>query len=164
MAEAELCTCESESHGELGPVANAERLARLVTSPNHFRKDGRLKPGAFPPSHIKASGLSLMRIDLMAEDFIVEVAQKIAKEGENLKGLLVRTAGDLRSLKDDADDRLLCIVDDPVIGSPPYPDNPAHAIAVSSKERAEDEILEIQSALFELFDGTLIHLGSVHKA
>lgn len=164
MGDAQYCACEAESHGDLGPVEDPERLARVVTSPNHFRKDGGLKPGAFPLSHIKTSGLSLMRVDRMVETVITEISHTIAaqKEGESPKGLLIRTASELRALKDDVDDRLLCVVDDPVLNSPPYPDNPAHAIAVSAKERSHEEILEIQLALLELFEGTMLPLGSVH--
>jgi len=160
VGDAQYCACEAESHGDLGPVADVERLARLVTSPNHFRKDGGLKPGVFPLSHIRSSGLSLMRVDHMSDAAIADISHKIAsqKEGESPKGLLVRTAVQLRSLRNDVEERLLCVVDDPVLDTPPFPDNPAHAIAVSAKERSEAEILEIQSTLLELFDGEIVPL------
>ncbi|WP_049735576.1 hypothetical protein [Rhizobium ecuadorense] len=165
MDGAQYCACEAESHGDLGPVSDDERLARLVTSPNHFRKDGGLKPGVFPLSHIKSSGLSLMRVDHMQEVAITDISHKIArqKEGESPSGLLIRSALELRSLRDEVEDRLLCVVDDPVLDAPPFPDNPAHAIAVSAKERSDEEILEIQSTLFELFDGAIVSLGMVHE-
>ncbi len=163
-SDAQYCACEAESHGDLGPVDDRERLARLVTSPNHFRKDGGLKPGVFPLSHIRTSGLSLMRVDHMAETVITDISHKIAaqKRGESPSGLLIGTALQLRALKDDAEHRLLCVIDDPVLDAPPFPDNPAHAIAVSAKERSDEEILEIQSTLLELFEGAMVPLGTVH--
>lgn len=167
MAVVELCQCEVVSHGALGPVGDTERLARLVTSPNHFRRNGGgLKPGAFPLSHIKDSGVSLLRVDLMSEENITEISRKIAglKEGEQPKGLLITTAKDLRGLKDEDENRLLCVIDDPVLNSPPAPDNPAHAIAVSSKTRADDEILEIQAVLLRMFDRGITELGAVHTS
>lgn len=165
MSDVALCTCEHESHGDLGPVGDGERLARLVTSPNHFRKsDGRLKPGVFPLSHIQMSGVSLMRVDHMAKDFVVEVSTAIAAQisDQTPSGLLVQSAEAVRSLVDSNSVRSLCVVDDPVLDSHPLPDNPAHALAISSKVRSEEEILEIQSDLYELFAGALVALEDVH--
>lgn len=51
----------------------------------------------------------------------------------------------------------------PVTNSPPLPDNEAHSIAISSKERSEAEVLEIQSSLYELFSAAFVEIGSVHQ-
>jgi hypothetical protein len=166
MANEYTCSCEDEAHGDLGPVVDSERVARLVTSPNHFRKDGGLKPGAFPLSHIKTSGVSLLRVDLMQESVITEVCVAIAnlKPGERPSGVLVRKAIEVRRITDYDGNQAMCVVDDPVKDDPPAPDNEAHAIAISSKARTDEDILEIQSDLLALFDQTLITLGKIHFA
>lgn len=164
MAGDVICAGECRDIGEFGRVENRERVGRLVTSPNHFRKDGSLKPGAFPISHIRASGVSLLRVDKMSEARVTEVCEAIAslKEGETPSGVLLRLVADVRSIKDDHGDQALCVLDDPVRNMPPAPDNEAHAIALSSKDRADEDILEIQSELLSLFDGTERKLGRIH--
>lgn len=163
--EGARCTCEQHSHGELGVVEDGERVARVVTSPNHIRKDGTLKPGTFPKSHIAQSGLSLMRVDHMNVASIETVSEAIAgtKAGETLKGLAMCKAEGLRSITDEGTtDRSLCVVDDPVLDDPSMPDNPAHAIAIKSAEQDEAEILRIQGMLLDLFGG-VTPIASVHE-
>ncbi|NTI99286.1 hypothetical protein G6L07_03035 [Agrobacterium rhizogenes] len=90
-------------------------MARLVNSPNHYRKNGKIKPGVFPPSHIAKSGVSLMRVEHMPEEFISEMSNAIASQlsGQTASGLLIRTASDVRGIQDDDGLRALCLLDDP---------------------------------------------------
>lgn len=162
---AETCSCESESHSELGPVADHERVGRLVTSPRHRKGNGQLRPGVFPLSHIRESGLSLMRVDKMTEELITKVSTAIAclSEGQTPEGLLVRLAADVRKIKDKNNIRGVCLVDDPVFGEEGVPDNPAHAIAITALPRSDEEAVAIQQELFEIFKDQLKPLGALHS-
>ncbi|WP_156379130.1 hypothetical protein [Rhizobium sp. Root149] len=99
----------------------------------------------------------------MSEEEITEISHLIGKQGETPVGVLVRTAASVRAIQDEKGDQALCVLDDPVLANPPYPDNPAHAIAVSSKERPDEDIAEIQNELMELFNEALRTIGSVKK-
>ncbi|MEE9925822.1 MAG: hypothetical protein PBV01_21040 [Brucella anthropi] len=152
----ELCTCEGESHGDLGAVQDAERLARIVFSPNHLRKTGELKPGVFPLSHIKKSGVSLLRVDHLTRDELKERSDETASQldGQSVHGLLVTRATQIRSLTESAH-RSVCLVDDPVLNDPKLSDNPAHAICISPLERSDDQLQEIQADLLDIFSDVL---------
>lgn len=165
MDETQICPCEHVAHGELGKVADEERIARVVVSPNHFKKDKTtLKPSVFPQSHIRESGLSLLRVDKMSTESIELISNAIAGTMDNQKvsGFALFSTGRVRKLKDDAGRRMLCVADDPIEADDNMPANPAHAIAISAFERNDDEILEIQSELYELINGTVLTLPSIH--
>ncbi|QCL96067.1 hypothetical protein [Agrobacterium tumefaciens] len=156
---AKLCTCEEVAHGALGKVANDEKLARVIMSPTHFKKNGELKPGAFPLSHIRQSGLSLFRTDRMTKEDIVRIAGAIAPPNQTPHSLAIAVAADIRSIELVEGEQALCVLDDPVLNSPPFPDNPAHAIAISSTDRTSEdcdpEVLELQEALLTKFKAQL---------
>ena len=156
---AEICSCEHVSHGEFGPVADDEELARVIMSPAHFNKNGDLKPGAFPLSHIRQSGLSLLRTNKMSKTDIIRIAHAIAPANQAPHSLAIAVAGEVRSIELIEGEQALCVLDDPVLDSPPYPDNPAHAIAISSSNRTSEEctpeVLELQEALFNKFKNQL---------
>lgn len=157
MSEDEsLCSCEQLSHGKDGsePVDNPERLARVVTYPNHFLRDGSVKPGVFPPKHIRESGLSLMRVDKMDEAELTKQAHAVAmcKPGETVSGVLLGETGRIREVLGGSR-RSLCVKDDPVMDNERLPDNPAHAIAIRSLDQDEPEILRIRGELVKLFSG-----------
>lgn len=134
-------------------MASGERLARVVTYPNHFRKDGSLKPGLFPKTHIEASGLSLIRADRIEGEELTRQAAAIAgtREGEEPSGVCVCTAERLRGVIDHEGNRSLCVKDDPMVNDPVLPDNPAHAIAIQALGKDESEALRIQGELVRLF-------------
>jgi len=159
-----VCPCEQHAHGELGTVQDGEELARLVVSPAHFRKDGTLKPGMFPVSHL-SSGLSLLRIDHLAPNELLAQAKAIvASNEENAPaGIRMVSAAALRAELSQDGLRCLCVIDDPVIGDEKLPDNPAHAITVKSSAQDEPEILRIRQRLMEIF-GPLISLVDAVKA
>ena len=148
-----LCSCEMVGHGKLGTVLDSEQLARVITSPNHVRKDGSLKPGAFPPTHIKRSGVSVVRTAHVTVKQMVVIADAIAgnKAGEKLSGIAVCKASAIRSIRNDNEERSLCLFDDPVEGKETLPDNPAHAIIIGSNDFDHAEILRLQGELLKLF-------------
>lgn len=158
MLDEGRCTCEQVARSELGPIENGERLARVVTSPNHFRKDGSLKPGTFPLTHILKSGLSLVRVDALQREEMKNISEAITgqKPGEELKGIIVCGTGSLRSISEEgSDQRALCVLDDPITDDNVLPDNPAHAIAISAVVQDETEVLRIQGLLLECFEGPI---------
>lgn len=105
-----------------------------------------------------------MRVDRMTPGFVEEISNAIAGQldGQSAKGLLLCEAGKIRSLRDSDLVQQLCVLEDPVINDPHLPDNLGHALAISSKERTSDEILEIQSDLYDLFGGAITELEAVH--
>jgi hypothetical protein len=157
------CSCEGICHGGLGPVHDDEQLARVVTHPNHFRKDGTFKPGMFPLTHIRGEGLSLMRSDRMDEPELTRQAHAVAgcKPGETIRGLRTCSARELRAVTD-GEGRSLCVKDDPVMDEPPLPDNPAHAITIRTRNQDEPEILRLQGVLVDLF-GPLVSISDLFK-
>ncbi len=140
-------------------MADDEELARVIMSPAHFNKSGGLKPGAFPLSHIRQSGLSLLRTNKMSKTDIIRIAHDIAPTGQAPHSLAIALAGEVRSIELPEGAQALCVLDDPVLNNPPYPDNPAHAIALSSTDRTSEEctpeVLELQEAIFNKFKSQL---------
>lgn len=160
-----ICACETVSHSELGPVKNHERLGRVVTSPNHIKADGTIKPSLFPPTHLIGSGLSLLRVDEMSAEEIERQVLAIAgtKPGETPKGLRLCVTQRIRDLHDEnRGHRALCVVDDPVIGHPKLPDNPAHAIVIRSAEQSLADAIQLRGLLADLFS-PLTPVNQVHK-
>ncbi|MER8828818.1 hypothetical protein NKH73_20550 [Mesorhizobium sp. M0938] len=151
-----FCSCEQVAVGDLGPVVSTERVGRIVVSPRHFKKDGGLKPGVFPTSHIQASGLSLFRVDHMTT---AEIETQSAAIAGNQKpaGALLCKAERVRTISEaDTDLRSLCLVDDPVKNDATLPDNPAHAVALRTQYRDSNddpETLRIQLELIAMFGG-----------
>ena len=149
-----VCGCESVSHGELGPVQNHEILGRVVTNPNHVRKDGSLKPGLFPTSHLMHTGLSLIRVDQLSLPVLTDVVSFIVSSmhEQTLEGLSLASAEQLRSIKDEVSgSQSLCVTENPIIDEPPEPDNPAHVIALRSSSQDETEIIRIKGILMDMF-------------
>lgn len=159
-----FCSCELEAHGDLGSVEDSERLVRVVFNPNHIRKkDGKLKPGVFPLSHIAKSGLSLMRLEHLTPGELAAHSQNVANSsiGQSVEGLLVGRASQIRGMLDSKSCRLMCVVDDPVLNDPNIPDNIAHAISISSVVRTDDEIQELQADLLEIFSD-IVKVSDAH--
>lgn len=148
-------------------MLDCERIARVVTHPNHIRKsDGAIKPGVLPITHF-STGLSLLRVDHLLRQPMLKIAEAIAgkKEGERLHGFLVGEAKLLRSITDDDGEkrRSLCVLDDPVLGDQDMPDNPAHALAYRSADQDPGEIERIRAELLDLLtfaDAETLHADS----
>jgi len=145
------CSCEGVAHGELGAVLDDERVVRIVTSPRHV-KNGRLKPGAFPLSHIEKSGLSVVRREHLTDDQLKVLAAEIAgrSDAEVPYGTLIGSAAQIRSVINTEGERSLCLFDDPVVNDGTLSDNPAHALVI--KSGCSDDTLRLQGQLLEIFD------------
>lgn len=157
MAEdEELCSCEYASLGDLGSVSDEEYVARVVLHPVHIlKKDGTVKPGVFPPKHIRESGLSLMRTDKMDEDELTKQAEAVlagSQKGKHVQGVLLCQVSRLRTIYTEGR-RSICVTDDPVKDHKVLPDNPAHAVSIQSHILDESEIERIRSELMDIFDG-----------
>lgn len=81
----EYCSCENVAHGALGLIEKEELVSRVVCDPRHIsKKDGSIKPGVFPPSHIKEKGLSLMRPRYLSDEELKMHADAIASHSEKI--------------------------------------------------------------------------------
>jgi len=153
----EYCSCETVALGELGLIEPGELVARVVCDPRHIsKKDGTIKPGVFPPSHIAKKGLSLMRPKHLSKDELKMHADAIAShdEKDTAVGVIECEVGDIRALVATDGTRSICLFDDPVKDDPVVPDNPAHALLIAAKEMTDEDIAEIRTRLLtELFSG-----------
>ena len=145
------CSCESVARGPCGLIANSEVIARLIFFPDHIRtSDKSVKPGAFPLSHIREKGLSLVRPCKLSvvelERFAKAVASKM-RDGE-WYGQIQFAAILPRSLIDDDGNRSVCVFEDPTDEDNDVPQNPAHALLVSaSHPMSEEDAKEVRAAL-----------------
>ena len=151
-----LCSCEAVPSGQIGVIGNTERLGRVVCNPRHLRKNGELKPGLFPITHIQKMALSLMRLDQCDETEAKLQADHVAQSGtgkDEAVGYSIASAGALRDLVDDAGLRLLCVKDDPLVLDRDGVSNPYHALAGSSLFHNDADIVEIKTKLMAAFSG-----------
>jgi|JI10StandDraft_1071094.scaffolds.fasta_scaffold1347569_1 hypothetical protein len=152
--DARDCSCEDCSTSEHGVVAHAERLARVVISPNHINAKGEVKPGVLPLSHIVGQGLSLIRRDKIDQAEMTKQAEAIAatQDGGEVKGLMITRAEAARQILDaSGKERGLCVVDDPVRDDKALPDNPAHAVIIGKGTEPEQEKMRLREALLKGF-------------
>ena len=135
----------------MGRVASDERLARIVRSPRFYNpKTKAIKAGIFSLSEIRKSGISLIRIDKISRDELLDAALAVtmhAPEGGTLAGVGLLEASRIRAIICPKSERYLCVKDDPVVNQPPLPDNPAHALAEAARVLSEVEAIEIQTEL-----------------
>ena len=145
------CSCEDVSHGNLGVVGDTERLARLLTD-KHFNKSNTLKPSAFPISHIREAGLSLVRVDKVDSHELEAIAEDIRRLSGAVvnKGALLGSAAAIKKLYYQ-DTRAMCVKDDPVLNDAKARDNPAHAISVATRRISEEDAKEIREQLLDIF-------------
>ena len=159
----QLCSCETVGSGQLGPVADEERIVRVVLNPRHLTKKGELKPSLFPLSHLK-SGLSLMRADHLDQGSMQVHADHIGStmESQTAKGVVLCLAHEIRAdTHPEHNGRSMCLIDDPIIASESEPENPAHALAVTSLVEEETELLRLQQFLAGTF-GKLMDIQQVY--
>lgn len=150
----QYCSCETVAHGEVGLIAHDEPVARVVCDPRHIlKKGGGIKPGVFPPSHIRTKGLSLMRPNYLTPEELRAHADAIASNDPNDKavGVIDCEAGGIRAFVEADGTRIVCLFDDPIKDDPTLPDNPAHASLIAAKEIPEDDINEVRDRLLDLF-------------
>jgi hypothetical protein len=141
-----------------GEVVDGERLARIVTSPNHVGKHG-IKASAIPNGHLRNSGLSLTRLGHLDKSTFDEIANAISAtlNGE-AAGVICATSDDLRNFRDESDSAVLCVFDDATKATEKIPENQAHAIAIAGRTLSDEEIIEIKTELMESVFGELVSL------
>lgn len=149
----ELCDCENLDKGHYGRVANDEQLIRIVKSPRHLTKKGEVKPNLFPLSDIRTNGVSLLRAGKISDDEILRQTNAITAlgNGEEFHGWRIADCETIRLVTDEAENRSLRVLDDPVVNDPHIIDNHAHAIALQARSSDESEILRLQGELMEIF-------------
>lgn len=159
----EYCSCENVAHGALGLIEKEELVSRVVCDPRHIsKKDGSIKPGVFPPSHIKEKGLSLMRPRYLSDEELKMHADAIASHSEKdtAVGVIEGEAQIIRALKEADGTRSVCLFGDPVKDDPVVPDNPAHALLIAAQEMGDDDIAEIRTRLLTEVFGDLRHFAA----
>jgi hypothetical protein len=147
------CSCEAIARGPCGLIANSEAIARLIFSPDHIRtSDQSIKPGAFPLSHIREKGLSLVRPGELTKKGLTAFAKAVAAKMDNGKwhGQIEFVADLPRSLTDEEGIRTVCVFEDPTDEEDGIPANPAHALLVSaSHPMTEEDAKEVRAALVQ---------------
>jgi hypothetical protein len=154
----DYCSCENVAQGDLGLIEPDELVARVVCDPRHiYKKDGSIKPGVFPPSHIKEKGLSLMRPRHLSDAEQKMHADAIASHSEKdfAVGVIEGKAQLIRALEQADGTRSVCLFDDPVKDDTILPDNPAHALLIAAKEMGDEDIAEIRTRLLTEVFGDL---------
>ena len=161
MTESDLskyCSCETVALGELGVIEPEELVSRVVCDPRHvYKKDGSIKPGVFPPSHIKEKGLSLMRSKHLSDDELRMHSDAIASHSEKdvAVGVIEGKVQSIREMEEVDRTRSVCLFDDPVKDDSFVPENPAHALLIAAKEMGDDDIAEIRTLLLTKVFGEL---------
>ena len=145
------CSKEADAVGPYGPVEDGERLYRAAFSPQHFRKNGALKPSILPPSHIARSGLSLVRNDKLSDAELVEICSAIAEAHSDREwfGGFQFTCLCVREIRDE-EGRLVCVLDDPAPEANGVPANDAHSIAISHDgDMSDEDAMEVRAHILE---------------
>lgn len=158
-----ICTCEDIAQSKFGVVNDNERLARVVVSPRHFKKDGSVDPGVIPISHIEKLGLSLMRLDHMDEAELTKQAEVVAGavgNGNIVNGVLIANALTVRNSNNG--EREFCVFDDPVRATDKQPENEAHAASLLARPHDDSEIRRLRGLLFGRF-GSVVPIANVYK-
>lgn len=146
------CTCEEYEYSEFGRVEGTERLFRVVTD-RHFKKNGGLKPSAFPLTDVKERGLSLVRGDLIDRAEFTAITADIVKlsNADEARGAMVGAGASIREKLDTEGNRILCLKDDPVRGEDGVRDNEAHAITMATKPLDMPDVQELRDWMLQNF-------------
>jgi len=105
------CACEQHSVSSHSPgvVQDDEYLVRLIFSPTHFNEQtGKLKPFAF--FDCKDKGLSVNRMQYTSVEELKQTAAFIS-HGRRMIGVVVAKCADIRSIRDEEDERAFCVYD-----------------------------------------------------
>ncbi len=162
------CSCEEIARSPFGIIDDIERLARVVCSPRHVnKKNGTLKPGLFPLSHISEKGLSLTRVDQVDEERFTGIADRIAgsipTDKNVVAGIVTCKMGAVRAVKDAFDLRTFCVFDDPDLEG----DNPAHATLIHALHSAlpldDPSRLELRDRLLTFFDKVVVAISDYYQ-
>lgn len=164
-----------EAISPFGDVQDSEILSRVVSSPEHIKKKTKganeeeapleIKASAIPNSHLKKTGLSLVRMGLLPKADFEAIARAISgsiKGGGNVPaGVLQATAEALRSFQDANGNLALCVFDDATNEKDEMPKNDAHAITIQRREYSDAEILAIKTELMEKIFLELIPMDQI---
>ncbi|MEQ9226826.1 MAG: hypothetical protein RLO15_10785 [Parvibaculum sp.] len=165
-----LCSCEHISRSEFGLIDANERIVRVILSPIHINKrTGEVKPSAFPVSHLMEKGFSLMRLEKMDSPELQRQAEAIrdaATRGTGLlqevKGVVVSTASELREIYDEEDRQAFCLFDEPVEAGEDILENKAHSVAIRSLDQDSTEVQGLRDRLIDIF-GKLLALDKAYS-
>jgi hypothetical protein len=145
------CSCEAIARGPCGLIADSEAISRLIFFPDHIRaSDKSIKPGAFPLSHIREKGLSLVRPNKLIEEELEAFAKAVASQASNRKwyGQIEFVTDVPRSLVDESGNRSVCVFEDPTKQENNIPANPAHVLLVAaSHSMTEEDAKEVRALL-----------------
>ncbi len=144
------CSCEDIAHGPCGLIEQDERLGRLLYFPDHVRSDFTPKPGAFPISHIKDKGLSLVRVNRLDDKAFVAFASALANQSADRTwfGHVEFGVNVARAMTDEDGIRMVCLFEDPTGQHTNIPENPAHATLISaSHPMSEADAKEVRAEL-----------------
>lgn len=149
-----LMECERETVRGEPPVENPERLVRVALNPNHIFKakegDNRVKPSAFPESHLLENRLSVTRAERAGPQLLDEVVKAIVASftpKQELEACLVLTAAAFRESNCSTHERCLAVVPYPMEASDPHPANPAHAHVGCAIPIAREDLKELREQL-----------------
>tara|TARA_R110000868_G_C10919814_1_gene765588 strand:- start:69 stop:578 length:510 start_codon:yes stop_codon:yes gene_type:complete len=146
----DVCPCERESHSDLGPIADDERIARIVRS-IHLNKKGALKINLFSEKDLTQQGGSFNRLNHEDGDSAVARAKKTLEQSNHqYHGLAISTAENVRKLHID-DKRAACVVDSEIKDMPPYDDNPFHGDIWGVDGLPAEDIEQLRNELLALF-------------
>ena len=144
------CSCEAVPLSELGVIGPEEVIARILFNPQHIKADGTVRSGLFSPTDIREKGVSLIRPEHLTSNELKMQADAVAAnyhKPRTAEGVIECKAASLRRIFDGEGARLLCLFDDPVVGSNGLPDNPAHATAIAAKQITDADIPQIKTLL-----------------
>ena len=131
-------------------IGAEEVIARILFNPQHIKADGTVRSGLFSPTDIREKGVSLIRPEHLSNDELKRQADAVAAnyhKPRTAEGVIECKAERLRGIVDGEGARLLCLFDDPVVGSNGLPNNPAHATAIAAKEVTDADIPQIKTLL-----------------
>ena len=150
MSKEGTCACEAFAIGDLGPIADDEPLGRLIFSPEHIGQNGKVKVGAFPLSHIREKGLSLVRITKVSPELLHQFASALSQLGTATRtpaGYVAFETHVAREISLDDGFRAVCVWEDPTPETDKVPRNPAHANLVANRTINPEDALEIRTKL-----------------
>lgn len=144
------CSCESVALSDLGIIGPQEVIARILFNPQHIKADGTVRSGLFSPTDIREKGVSLVRPEHLTPEGLKAQADALAEnyhKPRTAEGVIECKAETVRAIIDGQGERLLCLFDDPVKATQALPANPAHAMAIATREVTDADISQIKTLL-----------------
>jgi len=153
------CPEERRSHGELGVILNTEWLFRFVDLDKDVDGKNRMKTSRLMTEEfMKTDGWSFYRVAHVADILRALEVHAAQKGGGRRFGYVLIKAAVIRKIRDDAQRRAICVIDNPESGDPKPLDPsiaPAHALAHRAREYTKDEAREIRDKLLAEFSDVI---------